>query len=181
VESQEGLLFILLALLDEPFDVLVLVEVEAAPVPVVEAEVTLLFEAQKDVYHVLTACKSDAAEQLALPQTWLTPCVPASLKGVSRVSVQKQLSSTVALAGGEHLPWTSKRGPHSAAQVGRVEKGTMAPFGVCAFAIGMEERTEMIATVDGRIVVVDCWSRRWIDDRWDRGRVGLRSSLPLLL
>lgn len=84
-----------------------LVEVDPAPLLVVVAVVTPLCVEQKDVYQVLIDCKSAAAEQLALPQTELTPAVPSWLNGVSRASVQKQLSSTVALAGGEHLPWTS--------------------------------------------------------------------------
>jgi len=99
----------LLILLDEfePFELLVLVDVDPDPAAVVVAVSTAPFVAQKLVYHVLIACKSDAAEQLAVPQTELTPVVPSCEKGVSRESEQKQLSSTVALAGGEHLPWTS--------------------------------------------------------------------------
>lgn len=44
---------------------------------VVVAAVTAPFVAQKLVYHDLIDCKSDTAEQLALPQTWLTPVVPS--------------------------------------------------------------------------------------------------------
>ncbi len=31
--------------------------------------------------------------------------------------------------GGAHAPWTSKRGPQSEAQAGRVENGTISPSG----------------------------------------------------
>lgn len=91
-----------LPLLDEPFDVLD-VPVDPAAEDVVVAEVTPLFAAQKFVYHVSIACKSAVAEQLAVPQTWLTPAVPV-VNGVSRASEQKQLSLTVVVAGGEHAP-----------------------------------------------------------------------------
>lgn len=105
MESQVELPLLLLLDEFEPFDVLlVLVDVDPDPPAVVVAVVTAPFVVQKLVYHVLIACKSDAAEQLAVPQTELTPAVPSCVKGVSRESEQKQLSSTVALAGGEHLP-----------------------------------------------------------------------------
>lgn len=61
-----------LSLLDEfePFEVpLVLVAVDPEATEVVVPDVTPPFVAQKLVYHVFSACKSVAAEQLADPQT----------------------------------------------------------------------------------------------------------------
>lgn len=138
---------------------LVLVDVDPELPVVVVAVATAPFVAQKLVYHVLIACKSDAAEQLAVPQTELTPAVPSCVKGLSRESEQKQLSSTVVLAGGEHLPCTSKSGPQRAAQVGSVEKGTIAPFAVCACVNRIAERTERIAADEGRIMMaIRCYA-----------------------
>lgn len=123
-------------------DVVVLVPVAAVPVPVAVVEVTAPFVAQKLSYQVLIACRSASAVQLALPQTAVTPVVPALSKAVNRLSVQKQLSSTAAMFGGEHFPCTSKRGPQSEAHAGRPEvKGTIAPSATatCAF---VEEKAE---------------------------------------
>jgi len=97
----------LLLLLEEPFDVLdVLEEVAADWVAVVAADVTPLFAAQKDVYHDWMACKSAVAVQLpgVLGQTPLTQAVPDSVIAVSRGSEQKQLSLIVVICGGEHAP-----------------------------------------------------------------------------
>lgn len=56
--------------------------------------------------------------------------MPSLSKTVSRESVQKQFSSMAVVAGGEHLPCTSNRGPHFEAQAGRPdENGTMSPSG----------------------------------------------------
>jgi len=107
-----------------------LVPVAVAAVPLVVADVTSLFAAQKPSYHVLISCKLVASVQLAGPHTELTPAVPESSKGVSRVSVQKQLSLISAIFGGVHAPCTSKRGPHLEAQAGSTdEKGTISPSG----------------------------------------------------
>jgi hypothetical protein len=93
--------------------------------------VTTCLVLQKLSNQVLIACKSAGALQLSGPHTALTPVVPASvLNAERRESVQKQLSSTVAMFGGVHAPCTSQRGPQRVAQAGRPEvKGTMSPSG----------------------------------------------------
>ena len=124
--------------------------------------------AQKSSYHFFTASISDCVLQLCAPQTSATPVVPSLSKTVSRESVQKQFSSTAVVAGGEHLPCTSKRGPHREAQAGRPElKGTITPSGeaapaaavavvVCADTEDMiERRVKTRVAVGGRIVKSD--------------------------
>lgn len=93
--------------------------------------------------------KSAAAVQLAAPQTELTPDVPV-LKAVSRESVQKQLSSTAAMFGGEHFPCTSNKGPQSEAHAGNAEvKGTIAPSATCAaYVEDMLERKRRRVVID---------------------------------
>jgi hypothetical protein len=100
----------------------------APPAPVV---VTTFLVVQKLSNQVLIACKSTWALQLSGPHTALTPVTPASASNAARrESVQKQLSSVVAMWGGVHAPCTSKRGPQRDAQAGRTEeKGTMSPSG----------------------------------------------------
>lgn len=152
------LLVELVLLLEEPFEVLdVFEEVAAVVVAVpVAAEVMALLAAQKLVYQDWMAVKSAVAIQLAAPQTWLTPAVPDSVNGVSRASEQKQLSLTVAEAGGEHAPWTSYSGPQRFAQAGSVENGTITPFAACAFVNWTVESSERIVTADGRIMMAVC-------------------------
>lgn len=78
--------------------------------------------------------------------------MPFWLNGLSLESVQKQISSTKLVFGGLHFPCTSNKGLHSAAQAGRVENGTMTPFGVCLLFSGCRRCGKYLAGMESTIL-----------------------------